>query len=185
MLEVRFHGRGGQGAVTSAELIAQAAINEGKYAQAFPAFGPERRGAPVLAFLRIDEKFPVKIRAGITDPDIVVVLDPTLLSITDVTSGLKDGGTIIINSKKSPEKLREQFSDKWKIAAVDATKIAREVIKLPVTNTTMIGALLKVAGMVKLDSLLPPLRHRFGQAGGERNFASLKRAYEETVIIGV
>lgn len=184
MLEVRFHGRGGQGAVTSAELMAQAAINEGKYAQAFPAFGPERRGAPVLAFLRTSDNEPVRIRSGITEPDVVLVLDPTLLRIVDVTSGLKEGGFLIFNTQKPADKLWQQYSGKWKIATVDATKIAKEVLKLAVTNTTMIGALLKVTEAVKIDSLLPPLIHRFGRAGGERNFTSLKRAYEETIIKG-
>jgi pyruvate ferredoxin oxidoreductase gamma subunit len=100
LVEIRWHGRGGQGAVTSAELLAQAAISEGKYAQAFPSFGPERRGAPVQAFNRIDRQEPVRIRADITEPDVVVVLDPGLLSIVNVTSGLKENGMVIINTSK-------------------------------------------------------------------------------------
>ena len=101
MMEIRWHGRGGQGAVTSAELVAQAAISEGKYGQAFPSFGPERRGAPVLAFVRIDSQEPIRIRAEITDPDVVVVLDPGLLTIVNVAAGLKKDGIVIINTKKS------------------------------------------------------------------------------------
>ena len=99
LVEIRWHGRGGQGAVTSAELLAKAAIEEGKYAQAFPAFGAERRGAPVLAFNRINSREPIRIRAEVTEPDIVVVLDPRLLRIVNATSGLKEKGILVINSK--------------------------------------------------------------------------------------
>lgn len=105
MIEIRFHGRGGQGAVTSAELLALAAIEEGKYAQAFPSFGPERRGAPVLAFCRISDE-PIKIRANIYEPDIVVVLDASLLKIVNVASGLKPEGILVTTSNNSPEKVK-------------------------------------------------------------------------------
>ena len=128
MFEIRWHGRGGQGAVTSAELVARAAINEGKYAHAFPSFGPERRGAPVLAFVRIDSKQPIKIRAEITQPDAVVVLDPSLLRIANVTSGLKTNGIIVVNTKKPAEQIRQEFSINWSLATIDATSIAREIL---------------------------------------------------------
>src|SRR5208283_1911563 len=108
MVEIRWHGRGGQGAVTSAELLARAAIAEGKYAQAFPSFGPERRGAPVLAFVRVDKSKPIRIRAEIKEPDVVVVLDPGLLTTVNVLTGLKPGGIVIINSKKSAQQLRDE-----------------------------------------------------------------------------
>ena len=179
-LEVRWHGRGGLGAVTSAELVARAAISEGKYAQSFPSFGPERRGAPVLAFLRISSE-PIRIRTNIYEPDIVAVLDPGLLRVVDVTSGLKEKGKIIINSRKSPDELKSEFGYKWPIAAVNATKIARETIGLPITNTAMIGALLKVTEAVKMDFLIEQLRERFG-ARAEANIKAMKRAYHETVI---
>ena len=143
MLEIRFHGRGGMGAVTAAELIALAAISEGRYAQAFPSFGPERRGAPVVAFLRINDAF-IRVRTDIYEPDIVVVLDSSLLYITDATYGLKDKGKLIVNSIRSPRELRAEFGYKWPIVTVDAAKIARETIKLPIVNTAMIGAVLKV-----------------------------------------
>ena len=126
-LEVRWHGRGGLGAVTSAELVARAAIEEGKYAQSFPLFGPERRGAPVMAFLRISDEF-IRMRTDVTEPEIVVVLDPTLLRIVNVTAGLKENGKIIINSRKSPEQLRSDFGFKCPVASVDASKIAKESI---------------------------------------------------------
>ena len=111
MTEVRFHGRGGQGAVTSAELVALSAIDEGKYAQAFPSFGPERRGAPVVAFLRVSDH-QIRVRSKVYNPDIVVVLDPTLLDIVDVAAGLKPGGMVIVNTAKTVEQLRQQYGFK-------------------------------------------------------------------------
>ena len=181
LIEVRWHGRGGQGAVTSAELLAQAAISEGKYAQAFPSFGPERRGAPVQAFVRISSREPIKIRVEITQPDVVVVLDPGLLSIVNVTSGLKVNGVVVINTKKSTEQIRQEFGISSSLATVDAAKIARELLGVPITNTTMVGAVLKATEVVKLESLYEPLKHRFGRLA-ERNIGAMKRAYEETLV---
>jgi pyruvate ferredoxin oxidoreductase gamma subunit len=111
MIEVRFHGRGGQGAVTSAELVALAAIEEGKFAQGFPSFGPERRGAPVVSFARVDDK-PIRLRSKIYQPDVAVVLDPSLLKILDPSQGLKPGGLLIINTNKSIEQIRSEFGYK-------------------------------------------------------------------------
>jgi 2-oxoacid:acceptor oxidoreductase gamma subunit (pyruvate/2-ketoisovalerate family) len=180
ILEVRWHGRGGLGAVTSAELVARAAISEGRYAQSFPSFGPERRGAPVLAFLRISNEF-IKTRTVIYEPDIVVVLDPTLLRAVDVTSGLQENGKIIINSRKSPAELKSEFGYRCPVAAVNATKIAGDTIGLPITNTAMIGVLLKVTEAVKMDSMIEQLQERFGgRAMG--NIEAMKRAYKETVM---
>ena len=181
LVEIRWHGRGGQGAVTSAELLAQAAISEGKYAQAFPSFGPERRGAPVLAFVRINSQEPIRVRAEIREPDVVVVLDPGLLSIINVTSGLKADGIVVINTRKQAEQLKKEFDIKWSLATIDATHIAREVLGVPITNTTMVGALIKATGVVELESLVEPLKHRFGRLA-ERNIEAMKRAYEETLI---
>ena len=180
ILEVRWHGRGGQGAVTSADLFASAAISEGKYAQSFPSFGPERRGAPVAVFLRISNEF-IRIRTNIDQPDIVVVIDPGLLRTVDVTSGLKDSGKIVVNSSKSPEELKSKFGFKWPVASVDASKIARETIKLPITNTAMMGALERVTEAVSMDSLVEQLKERFG-ARAEANIEAMKRAYNETVM---
>jgi pyruvate ferredoxin oxidoreductase gamma subunit len=180
ILEIRWHGRGGLGAVTSAELVARAAISEGKYAQSFPSFGPERRGAPVLAFLRISDK-SIKTRTVIYEPDIAVVLDPTLLRAVDVTSGLKADGKLIINSRKSPAQLKSEFGYKWPVAAVNATKIAEETIGLPITNTAMIGALLKISEAVKMDSMVEQLQERFGKRA-MGNVEAMKRACKETVM---
>ena len=181
LVEIRWHGRGGQGAVTSAELIAQAAISEGKYAQAFPSFSPERRGAPVLAFNRINESRPIRTRAEVEEPDIVIVLDTTLMSIIEVTSGIKDKGIIIVNTKKSAKQIKADFNISGRIATVDAKKIALEELKVPIVNTTMIGALIKATEIVKLESMKEPLEKRFGKLA-ERNIKAMERAYKETVI---
>lgn len=181
LIEIRWHGRGGQGAVTSAELLAKAAIDEGKYAQAFPAFGPERRGAPVIAFDRIDSQSPINVRAEIRQPDVVIVLDPTLLRVVKVTAGLKDDGLLIINTKKDFQEVEKDFGSKWKLALVDGSRIAREVLGVPIVNTTMLGALLKAMPVVEIQSLVKPLEERFGRLA-ERNLNALKRAFEETML---
>jgi len=181
LVEIRWHGRGGQGTVTSTELVARAAISEGKYAQAFPSFGPERRGAPVLAFVRINSKEPIRIRAEIREPDVVVVLDPGLLSIINVTSGLKANGIVVINTRKQAEQLRKEFGFNWSLATIDATRIAREILGVPITNTTMVGALIRATGVVELESLVEPLKHRFGRLA-ERNIEAMEKAYEETLV---
>ena len=180
-IAIRIHGRGGQGSVTSAELMAQAAIGEGKYAQAFPSFGPERRGAPVKAYIRIDNNKPIRVRAGVVYPDIVVVLDPGLLDIVDVTSGLKDNGMIIVNTRESFEEIEEKFGSKYQFAIIDATGIAREFLGRPIVNTTMIGALVKATSVVKLESLFQPLQKRFGKLA-EKNIDAMKKAYIETKL---
>jgi pyruvate ferredoxin oxidoreductase gamma subunit len=181
LIEIRWHGRGGQGAVTSAELLAQAAISEGKYAQAFPSFGPERRGAPVQAFNRIDSQEPVRIRADIAEPDVVVVLDPGLLSIVNVTSGLKENGRVIINTRKTASQIKSEFGINYPVATVNATRIAREQLGVPIVNTTMLGAVIKTTGAIKKESILAPLEKRFGRLG-ERNIKAMETAHEEVVI---
>lgn len=181
MLEVRFHGRGGQGAVTSAELVALAAIDKGKYAQSMPSFGPERRGAPVQAYLRVSDK-EIRLRAEILNPDVVVVLDGGLLEVLDVSSGLKDGGTIIINTTKPAELLRREFGFKCRLATVDANKIAREVLGVPITNTTMIGGLLKATGVLEPEALKGPIEHRFNTKLAAKNIKAMEEAFKLTVV---
>ncbi len=181
LTEIRWHGRGGQGSVTSAELVAKAAIGEGKYAQSFPAFGAERRGAPVVAFVRINGDKPIRVRAEVTDPDIVIVLDPSLLRVVDITAGIKASGMLVVNSKKQPEQIEKELGYNHSLATVDATAIARELLGVNIVNTSMIGALLKATGVVELESLFEPLRQRFGRLA-ERNIDAMKRAYEETSV---
>ena len=180
-IEIRWHGRGGQGAVTSAELLAKAAISEGKFAQAFPSFGPERRGAPVVAFNRIDTQSPIRIRAEIREPDVVVVLDPTLLSVVKVTAGLKNKGVLLINTSKDFETIQKEFGGEWKLALVDGSRIAREVLGVNIVNTTMLGALLKAVGVVKMESVTEPVKERFDRLA-EKNLNAMKRAFEETKV---
>lgn len=180
MIEVRWHGRGGQGAVTSVELLALAAIEEGKYAQGFPAFGPERRGAPVMAYNRVSEK-PIKIRSGIYHPDVVVVLDPSLIGLVNVTDGLKPGGLLVINTAKPEKEIREKLKYTGRLATVDATHIAREELGVPIANTTMLGAVLKATKILKFESLNAPIEERFGRIA-HKNENALKRAYNDVKI---
>ena len=181
IIGIRWHGRGGQGAVTSAELLARAAISEGKYAQAFPSFGAERRGAPVLAFNRISVREPIRIRTEVEEPDVVIVLDPSLLRIANVTSGLKDGGMLIVNTIKKIEQIRQEFGITGPVAIIDATKIAMEQLGVPIVNTTMAGALIKATNIIKLESMNEPLEERFGRLA-ERNLKAMEKAYQETLI---
>jgi len=180
MIEVRWHGRGGQGAVTSVEMLAVAAIEEGKYAQGFPSFGPERRGAPVAAFNRVDDK-RIKIRSGIYHPDAVIVLDEGLVGLVNVAEGLKPDGVLIVNTAKTAEELRKATNFKGRIATVDATAIAREELGVPISNTTMLGALVKAIGIVKMESLKSPIAHRFGRLA-QKNITAAERAYNELRI---
>ncbi len=158
--------------------MAQAAISEDRYAQAFPSFGPERRGAPVQSFVRIDSHKPIRLRFEVTEPDIVVVLDPGLLNIVDVTSGLKEGGLLVVNARQD---IAPELRAGWRVATIDATRIARELLGVPIVNTTMIGALIKASGVVKLESLFEPLGNRFGRLA-EKNINAMKKAYEETMV---
>lgn len=178
MIEIRVHGRGGQGAVTSTELIAVAAINEGKYAQAFPSFGPERRGAPVMSFARISDA-PIRTREKVYTPDIVMVLDPTILKIVDVTAGLKKNGMVILNTAKEEAEVRKAFGIKAKMTLIDATGIAMKHLGRPITNTTMIGALIKASGVVDIKSMKTPLKERFGRIA-EKNLNAMNAAYQQT-----
>lgn len=181
MLEIRFHGRGGQGAVTSAELIATASIGMGKYSQAFPSFGPERRGAPVVAFCRVDDK-KIRIRAKVYEPDVVVVLDPGLLSLVNPTEGMKADGSLIINTHKSPEEILKACGFSCRVATVDANKIAMEELGRAIVNTTMLGAVMKVTGMLHVEDIREAMLERFGPKLGEKNMKALVRAFNEVRI---
>jgi 2-oxoisovalerate ferredoxin oxidoreductase gamma subunit len=159
MLEIRFHGRGGQGTVIASKLLAVAVASEGQYVQAFPEFGVERRGAPVTAFLRIDRS-PIYHRYRIYEPHHVVILDPTLLTSIDLTKGLHTGGWIIVNSEKEPKDLSHM--GKFQVATVDANAIAlRHGLgsqTAPIVNTAILGAVVKVLGLCRLSSLAEAIR---------------------------
>lgn len=181
MIEVRFHGRGGQGAVTAAELLARAAIAEGKYAQGFPNFGPERRGAPVTAFLRVSDD-PILLREKIYSPDVVVVLDASLIGLVDVCEGMKPGGTLLVNTPETDSDRLAALGKDLRIAVVDAGRIALETLGVPITNTAIIGALVRATGLTKTESLDGPMQNRFGRLA-EKNLAALARAHGETKIL--
>ncbi len=166
--------------MTSAELTALAAIEEGKYAQAFPSFGPERRGAPVMAFVRVSET-PIVTREKVYEPNIVIVLDPTLLKIVNVEAGLQKGGVVILNTSKSAKQVRKETGIKARLATVDASKIAMDTMRVPITNTTMLGALVKASGIVQLSGLQHPIKQRFGPIA-EKNMNACTRAFEETKV---
>jgi len=178
IIEIRIHGRGGQGGVTLAELLARAAYKEGKWSQAFPYFGAERRGAPVKAFARVSDK-PILMHSEIYTPDYVVVLDPRLPEVVSVAQGLKSNGMIIINTRKKPE---EMDFNGYSVATVDATGIALElnllVAGLPVVNTAMCGAFAKATGELKLQSVVEAINETWPGAAGEKNARAAELAYE-------
>lgn len=179
LVEVRWHGRGGQGIVTVSRLLAQAALLDGKHVQAFPEFGPERRGAPVTGYTRISDE-PISIHSHIYNPDIVVIVDPTLLGKIDVTKGLVEDGTVVANTERSIDELRESLkTGKAKVYTVNAVRIALDVLGRPIYNTAMLGALAKAAPLVTLESLNKVVMERFPGTVGEKNVAVMKKAYEE------
>ncbi len=178
MVEIRFHGRGGQGTVVASKILADAISKEGNYVQAYPEFGVERRGAPVFAFIRIDDK-PIFDKSRIYEPDHVVVVEPTLVEAIDVTEGLKDGGTIIVNSDKKPEDL--DFPDRYKVVTVNATEIAIKhklgTRATPIVNTAIVGAVVKLLGLAKIESVLEAVREGVPMKR-EENAAAAKEAFE-------
>ena len=180
ILEVRWHGRGGQGAWTASELFARAAIAEGKYIQSFPEFGPERMGAPVTAFTRISVE-PIRIHCAVYQPDVVAVLDPTLLKTVKVADGLnEDGGNIVVNSKDSPIETRKLLNSTiGKVWTVPAFEISLKILGIPITNTAMLGAVARVTGIVSLETIEKMVRARFRQDVAEKNFAVVKEAYQK------
>ena len=179
MFEFRFHGRGGQGAVTSAELLALAAIANGQFAQAFPSFGPERRGAPVVAFARID-KLQIRNRTAVTTPNVVVVLDPSILRIANTSDGMQEGGFQIVNTKRTAAELQAEYKIKGKVVTVDANRIAAEEIGRVITNTTMLGALIRATDVVPRELIVDALKERFGRIAGG-NIKAFNRAFDECV----
>jgi pyruvate ferredoxin oxidoreductase gamma subunit len=181
MIELRFHGRGGQGAVTSAEIVATVAIAQGKYAQAFPSFGPERRGAPVIAFARIDDK-QIRDRTAIQEPDVVMVLDPTIMRIVQVAAGLKPDGILVVNTAKDTASVCKSTGFKGRLALVNATTIAMEEIGRAITNMVMLGALIKATAMIDPEGVEQIIEKRFGPMVGGRNIKAFRRALTEAQV---
>ena len=181
MIEIRIHGRGGQGVVTAAELIAIAAFKDGKQAQAFPSFGVERTGAPVESFARIDDR-PIIIRQQIYHPDILIIQDSTLLDAIDVAKGANKDTIIIINTAKSKNELKINLSAgkaENNVHTIDATKIALEIIGKNIVNTVILGAFAKATGLISLKSLKQALEEKFAGRPDliAKNIKAIERAY--------
>lgn len=182
MIEIVIHGRGGQGAVTASQILATAAFREGKYAQAFPSFGPERRGAPVMAYARIDDQTIVE-RSPIMMADYVIVLDPSALKISNPLDGLKENGCAILNVDRSPKDIQKEFAkDQTKVFCIDASMISEQVYgrtSIPITNIAMMGAFASVSGAIQLDSILHTVDQVFAGEGAERAKRTARIAYEK------
>jgi len=179
MIEIRLHGRGGQGAVTASRLLATAAFLEDKHSQSIPMYGTERRGAPVTAFVRIGEKDKM-VRSLIHEPDYVVVLDSLLRRTVNITEGLKDDGMLILNSSVPPGEI--ELLKPYKVATVDATGIALETLGRPITNTAILGAFVKATGEIRLESVIDAVKQQWTGRLGEVNVKAVEAAYEATII---
>ncbi|MFX1483053.1 MAG: 2-oxoacid:acceptor oxidoreductase family protein [Promethearchaeota archaeon] len=180
--EFRWHGRGGQGVVTSNQMLGKAALAEGNYIQAFPEFGPERTGAPVRAFLRIS-KHPIQVYAQVYNPDVVVCIDPTLIEVVNVAEGLKEDGTLVVNTDRDPEFIRNKFGFKTgKVATVDASTIAMDVMGRPFYNMPTMAAAVKVTGVVDVDTVVNEVMERYPGKVGDLNKVAIERAVKEAKV---
>lgn len=178
LAEIRWHGRGGQGIVSVSRLLAEAALLDKKHVQSFPEFGPERSGAPVRGFTRISDE-PISVHSQIYNPNVVVVVDPTLLNI-NVAAGLAANGTIIANTERSADELKKILSlTDARVYTINAIRIALDVLGRPIYNTAMLGALIRVVPLTSFESIAKVVRLRFPGTLGEKNVATAKRAFEE------
>ncbi len=179
LIEVRFHGRGGQGAVTAADLLAVAGFKEGYYTLSFPMFGAEKRGTPVVSYLRISDE-PIVARDEIYNPDYVVVLDPTVMETVNVVAGLKEGGMLICNYPKGSEELKAELKAdelKIRVVTINATKMAMDVLGRPITNTTMVGAFGGATRLITLETLVEVIKEWFKGELAEKNAKLVEEAY--------
>ena len=181
MIEIRWHARAGQGAVTAAKALADAALAEGKHIQAFPDYGPERMGAPVKAYNRISET-PIRTRGIVEHPKVIVIVDPSLVG-AEVTEGAPEEAVFLVNTTKSPDEARQALGARRRVFTVDATRIAQETIGLRKPNTPMMGAVAKVTGVIQLETLLAQTEksfgHKYKRPVVEGNLAAIRRAFEE------
>lgn len=184
MVEVRWHGRGGQGTVTAAKVFADACLSGGRYVQAFPEYGPERSGAPLRAYNRVSEK-ELRMHCPVLKPNIVAVVDATLLDSINVLDGAPEDAMVVVNSAKDPKEIREKLKAKptQKVFTIDATKIAIECIGRPMPNSPMVGVLAKISGLVSLDQILEDVRKSFGKKFSQKiidgNLEAVKKGYGE------
>lgn len=186
LFEVRWHGRGGQGAKTASQFLAEAALESGKFIQAFPEYGPERAGAPIVAYTRISG-LPINVHSPVTNPEVVVVIDATLLDSVNITDGLGSSGVLVVNTSDNPEKIRQRTGfKKGKVAVCDGTKISLETIGVPMPNTSMLGALLKAVPLVPVEKIEELIRKKFlkkiGPEKTEANIKAIERAYREVRV---
>ena len=181
MVEIRIHGRGGQGVVTASDLVAMAAFHEGHHAQAFPSFGSERTGAPVVSYCRVEDR-EIRSREPVLEPDIIIVQDPTLLTVMDVFSGLKPGGYALINSSKTLEELELEDvlkkTDADHLVTVPASELAREHLGRPLPNAALLGAMSALTGLVDIASGEGAIKQRFHGRLGDSNSAAARAAYD-------
>ncbi|NQT00263.1 MAG: 2-oxoacid:acceptor oxidoreductase family protein [Candidatus Omnitrophica bacterium] len=185
LVEVRWHGRGGQGAKTAAQFLAEAALDAGKFIQSFPEYGPERAGAPIRTYTRISDQ-PINIHCSVANPEYVVVIDPTLAS-PKIVEGLPDQGVLLVNTNESIESVRQKTGFKvGKVATVDATQISLDTLGRSMPNMPMLGALVKVAPLVEMDTLCERVKAKFSKKIGEEktnaNISGIKRAYQEVKV---
>ena len=185
VLEIRWHARGGQGAKTACELLAEAAFNTGKYVQGFPEYGPERMGAPIAAYNRISDK-KIRIHSNIYEPDFAVVLDESLIECVDLTAGLKDSGAVIVNTSRSPDAVKAELGDyKGKVCTIDARAISEECLGRYFPNTPMLAAIVKVSGVMDENAFVNDMEESFTRRFASRpqvvegNMKAVKRALLE------
>jgi pyruvate ferredoxin oxidoreductase gamma subunit len=182
-IEIRWHSRGGQGAKTGALVLAEAAMDEGKHIQGFAEYGPERMGAPMKAYNRISSS-PITVHYGITNPNVIIILDTTLIGRADITQGLSEDGVIIVNTAESAADMRSKLGvEGQSIFTIDASRIARDNIGRDIPNTPMLGALLRVTNMMDVDGVIKGIRKKLGSKFRseivEGNVKAIKQAYEE------
>lgn len=183
-IEIRWHGRGGQGTVTAAKVLADACLSGGRYVQAFPEYGPERSGAPLRAYNRVSTK-ELRMHCPVLHPQVIAIADATLLDGVDVTEGAKEDSIFIVNTSKEPSEMREKLKllPTQKVYTIDATKIALECFGRALPNSPMLGAVCRVTGLVSLDALLEDVRNSFGKKFSQKiidgNLEATRRGYEE------
>jgi len=174
--EIRIHGRGGQGNVTASEFLAEAAFADGLYAQAFPMFGSERHGAPVIAYVRISDR-PIRLRSQIYEPDYVIVQDASLFAGNNLLDGLKGGGLVVVNTELPPSEF--DIPGKFKVVTVPATQLALDIVGKPIINTIMVGAFAGASGEIRLDALEKSVRERYPGELGEKEIVAMKKAFDK------
>ena len=183
-IEIRWHGRGGQGTVTAAKVLADACLSGGRHVQAFPEYGPERAGAPLRAYNRISQN-PLRMHCPVLNPQVVAVVDASLLDAINVAEGAQDDAVFVVNTAKAPKDVREKLKARssQKVFTVDATKIAIETIGRPMPNSSMLGAVNKATDIVSMDVLLEDVKNSFGKKFAQKiidgNLNAVKRGYEE------